>query len=193
MCNNYASHVPAQAVAEAAAAMDLSVSLESGNVPNLEPSDDIRIGDRAPLLIASEGGATLVVRPWAWKSPQGRPVFNFRSDGRRFSGAARCLIPADAFYEFTAAEPGQARKTKWRFCLTDEPWFWIAGLVRDRAFAMLTTEPGPDIAPFHDRQVVVLPRLAGADWLQLRRDEAELLRPAPAGSLTVEKVWPPAA
>ena len=101
MCNNYASHVPAQAIAEAAAAMDLSLSFEGGSVPNLEPSDDIRIGDRAPLLVASEGGAALVVRPWAWKSPQGKPVFNFRSEGRRFANSGRCLIPASAFFEFT--------------------------------------------------------------------------------------------
>lgn len=30
------------------------------------------------------------------------------------------------------------------------------------AFTLLTTEPGPDIAPIHDRQMVVLER---ADWL----------------------------
>ena len=30
------------------------------------------------------------------------------------------------------------------------------------AFTLLTTDPGPDVAPIHDRQMVVLDR---ADWL----------------------------
>jgi putative SOS response-associated peptidase YedK len=53
---------------------------------------------------------------------------------------------------------------------------------------MLTTEPGPDIAPYHDRQVVVLrPKDWGA-WLHLTRREAELLCPLEEGSLAVETV-----
>lgn len=53
------------------------------------------------------------------------------------------------------------------------------------AFTMLTTAPGPDIAPFHDRQVVVLPVHDWASWLYLDQPEADLLKPLPAGSLTV--------
>ena len=42
------------------------------------------------------------------------------------------------------------------------PFMAIAGIWRETkadrppTFAMLTTEPGPDVAPYHDRQVVVL-------------------------------------
>ncbi len=45
--------------------------------------------------------------------------------------------------------------------------------------------PGPNIAPFHDRQVVVLPVQEWASWLYLDKSEAELLKPLPARSLTV--------
>lgn len=131
--------------------------------------------------------------PWAWKSPHGPPVFNFRSDGRSFENSVRCLAPADGFFEFTAAEPGQKRKTKWRFTLDAEPVFWIAGIVKQGAFALLTTEPGPDIAPYHDRQIVVLDAQDAVAWLRLERPEPELLKPLPAGSLSVEKVFPLAA
>jgi putative SOS response-associated peptidase YedK len=55
---------------------------------------------------------------------------------------------------------------------------------------MLTTEPGPDIAPYHDRQIALLRRDQAMDWLDLVRPEAELLRPSLAGSLSVEKVFP---
>ena len=58
------------------------------------------------------------------------------------------------------------------------------------AFTMLTTEPGPDIAPYHDRQVVVLKPGDWAHWLFLTKPESELLRPLPKGSLEVETVRP---
>ena len=56
------------------------------------------------------------------------------------------------------------------------------------AFTILTTEPGPDVAPIHNRQVVVLDRGDWRAWLDLTRSESELLRPLPAGSLVVEQV-----
>jgi putative SOS response-associated peptidase YedK len=70
----------------------------------------------------------------------------------------------------------------------------IAGLWRDGeanqppSFTMLTTEPGFDVAPIHDRQVVVVPPQRWADWIYLSRPENELLAPCPAGSLRVEQV-----
>ncbi len=190
MCNNYASHVPANRIAAVFGEMGLPLRFEGGAVPNLEPRDDIRIGNTAPIATRSDPGPLLRQVKWAWTAPNGRPVFNYRSDGRRFAGADRCLIPADAFYEFTDPEPGQRRKTKWRFTVEGEPWFWIAGLVRNDAWAMLTTEPGPDIAPYHDRQIVVLRLDQAIDWLELTRPESALLAPALPGTLTVEKMFP---
>ena len=65
----------------------------------------------------------------------------------------------------------------------------IAGLWREdeeqRRFTMLTTEPGPDLEPFHDRQVAVLAPEEWEHWLYLDRPEGELLRPLPKGSLRV--------
>jgi putative SOS response-associated peptidase YedK len=75
------------------------------------------------------------------------------------------LIPASHFFEFTGVK---SPKTKWRFTKTGEDWFCFAGLWRPmpegarEAFTILTTEPRPDLAPIHNRQVVVLDR---ADWL----------------------------
>ena len=53
---------------------------------------------------------------------------------------------------------------------------------------MLTTSPGPDVAPYHARQVVVLPPADWSSWLYLTKPESELLRPLPQGSLRVETV-----
>jgi len=190
MCNNYASHVPANLLVEPFSETGITLRFDGGTVPNLEPRDDIRIGDTAPIVTRTDDGPLLRQMTWAWKEPGGRPVFNFQSDGRSFANSNRCLIPADGFYEFTDAELGQKRKTKWLFAMQDEPWFWIAGLVKNDAWAMLTTGPGPDIVPYHDRQIVLLRRDQAMDWLELTRPETELLIPAPAGTLTAEKVFP---
>lgn len=75
----------------------------------------------------------------------------------------------------------------------DEPIFCIAGIWREtddvgQAFTMLTMEPGPDIAPYHDRQIVILERDAWADWLDPSVSAKSLIRPLPAGTLNVEQV-----
>ena len=164
--------------------------------PNMEPRDDVRITDRAPIIrmSASErGAAEMVQRRWSWPGPGGRPVYNFRSDGREF-GSGRCLIVADGFYEFTAqADPKAKRKHKWLFTLKGEPWFAIAGLWRTNAdvgeaFTMLTAPPGPDVAPYHNRQIVVLPPSDFARWLDPAVPAAEVLRALPEGSLEVEQI-----
>ncbi|BCH29862.1 hypothetical protein MesoLjLc_17920 [Mesorhizobium sp. L-8-10] len=106
----------------------------------------------------------------------------------------RCLIIADGFYEFTdPAVTKKKRKDKWQFTKTDEPIFAIAGIWRDtkevgEAFTMLTMEPGPDIAPYHDRQIVILERGAWSDWLDSSVPTQSLITPLPAGSLQVEQV-----
>jgi putative SOS response-associated peptidase YedK len=56
------------------------------------------------------------------------------------------------------------------------------------AFTLLTTAPGPDVAPIHDRQMVVLERSDWSAWLELTGNEAELLRASSAGSLNIEQV-----
>ena len=53
---------------------------------------------------------------------------------------------------------------------------------------MLTMEPGPDIAPYHDRQIVILERDAWADWLDPSVPAQSLIRPLAAGTLQVEQV-----
>ena len=69
----------------------------------------------------------------------------------------------------------------------------IAGIWREtkddgEAFTMLTMEPGPDIAPYHDRQIVVIEREAWADWLDPSVSARDLIKPLPSGSLKVEQV-----
>jgi putative SOS response-associated peptidase YedK len=162
-------------------------------LPNLAPLDSIRITDPNAIIRGGAEGAELVVRRWSWPGAGGKPVYNFRSEGREFT-SGRCLIVADGFYEFTKpADPKQKRKDKWLFTKRDEPWFCIAGLWRStpevgEAFTMLTTEPCADVAPYHHRQIAVLGRGDWARWLDTAVPAREVLKPLPAGSLEVERV-----
>jgi putative SOS response-associated peptidase YedK len=190
MCNDFRFRPLSEQPFEEFRQVGIELVFPAGKA-NIEPRDDIRIGDSAPVITRAGDHVALTMTKWAWTSPQGRPVFNFRSDGRSFANSLRCVIPADGFYEFTDALPGQKRKTKWLFTMAESPAFWIAGIIRDGAFAMLTTAPGADIAPYHDRQIVLLEQGRALDWLDLTRPEAEILTALPAGSLSVERVFPP--
>ena len=162
-----------------------------GQASNFEPRPEIRMTEVAPIVRHVEGQAVVSMTQWAWRSPTGKPVFNYVSERHDFTRSDRVLIPADAFYEFTDALPGQKRKTHWKFTMPQSPVFWIAGVVKQGCWSMLTTEPGPDIAPYHDRQIVVLPGEQGRDWLDLTRPQSEILRAAPAGTLAVARDFPP--
>jgi putative SOS response-associated peptidase YedK len=195
MCNDYRLEVDASAIAEDFADLKIKIRFSEG-MPNIEARSDISITDIAPIVrtIDRERGAgDLVQRRWSWPGPSGKPVFNFRSEGREFT-SGRCLIVADGFYEFTKADdPRKKVKNKWLFTKRDEPLFCIAGIWRSdpkigEAFTMLTVEPGADVAPYHDRQIAVLDRSARTDWLDPSISAKSILKPLPAGSLRVEQV-----
>jgi putative SOS response-associated peptidase YedK len=188
MCNLYTQSKSPDEIARLFREAQIDLRFPEG-VPNLEPRD-IRITDPAPIVRPLGEGFDLVVRRWSWPGQGGKPVYNFRSDGREFS-TGRCLIVADGFYEFTTpTDPKQKRKDRWLFAPASGGLLAIAGLVRDdpgrgEAFTMLTTEPGPDVAPYHGRQVAVLRPDQWKSWLTYERPANQLLRPAPAGTLEV--------
>jgi putative SOS response-associated peptidase YedK len=191
MCNEYGNHVTYDQYIAAFSQIRLPLFVK-GNGPDLSPRNGIHIRDTAPIIRRGGDDVELTELTWAPRDRTKKPVFNFRSEGRRLGKTARCLIPASHFYEFTAPKDAkQKHKTKWRFALAGADWFCIAGLVRPDAidntdcFTMLTTAPGPDVRPYHDRQVAVLQPQDWRAWLDLERSEAEILRPLASGSLEV--------
>jgi putative SOS response-associated peptidase YedK len=193
MCNLYTQSKSVDEVARVFRELQMPLGFPEG-IPNLQPTD-IRITDPGPIVRAGGGGGGLemVVRRWSWPGPSGKPVYNFRSEGREFP-SGRCLIVADGFYEFTTpADPKQKRKDKWLFTDPNQRLLGIAGLVRDvpgigQAFTMLTTEPGPDVAPYHGRQVAVLKQHQWGDWLDPLAEVKGLIGPLPGGTLVVRQV-----
>lgn len=197
MCNEHRRAVALGEIADDFAQLRIPLRFPEGR-PNLAALDSIRITDPTAIIRAATGepgAAELVQRRWSWPGPGGKPVFNFRSEGREF-GSGRCLIVADGFYEYTSAEPAEAapkkraKKDRWLFTMRGENWFGIAGLWRatkdvGEACTMLTSEPGPDVAPYHDRQVVVLSRADWARWLDPAVPARDMLSPSPAGTFDV--------
>jgi putative SOS response-associated peptidase YedK len=188
VCNDFQRQIEWETYCKAMADAKLGMPAEA-SAAQLPPAADVRVNDLAPVMRPS--GNVVELTPMRWGFPPARaagaPLFNFRSDGRRFAPSKRCLVPASAFFEFTGS---RSPKSKWMFRLADHALFAVAGLWREAedgpgAFTMLTTKPGADVAPYHDRQIAVLAPRDWAAWLYLDRPEAELLRPLPAGSLIV--------
>ncbi len=128
----------------------------------------------------------------------GAPVYNFRSEKRSFT-SHRCLVLCDGFYEFTdPVDPSQKRLDKWLFTMKGRRWFSMAGIWRSyeggEAFSLLTMDAGPDIAPYHHRQIIPLAPERWVDWLDPAVPAEELLAWLPEGSLEVSQVYgkPPA-
>ena len=190
MCNLYTQSKSVDEIAAVFRELQMPLRYPEG-IPNLAPRD-IAITDPAPIVRAGAEPGTfeLVVRRWSWPMPNGKPVYNFKSEGRSFP-SGRCLALADGFYEFTAPkEPKQKTKDRWLFTATEHPLVAIAGLVRSNAtvgeaFTLLTGEPSDDVSPYHHRQVIVLPPTEWRAWLDGSGGEADLLKASAAGTLTV--------
>ena len=193
MCNDYEQHTSYAQYREAIRQLELTTP-STETAADLPQADDIRIGEMGSVLRAAGNGVELIQMKFGWPPPKPKaaPVFNFKSDGRHFDKSRRCLIILSGFFEFTGTK---YPKAKHRFTLKGSPVMAIAGLWSEAedgtlSFTMLTTEPGPDIEPYHNRQVCVLQPKDWAAWLFLTKPEAELLKPLPAGSLEVETVRP---
>jgi putative SOS response-associated peptidase YedK len=199
MCNDYRLEVEIASIMEDFDELEINIETPEG-IPNVEPRADIKMTDTAPIVRGIEGARAageLINRRWSWPGQNKKPVYNFRSEGREFA-SHRCLILADGFYEFTKPEdPRQKRQNKWLFTMQEHRWFCIAGVWRSHpeigeAFTMLTMDAGPDVAPYHHRQIIPLNRNQWADWLDPSVPAQKILRHLPAGSLPVTQVYPPA-
>lgn len=195
MCNDYRLEVDVASIAEDFEDLKIKIKFPEG-VPNVAPRTDVMITDPGVIVrTAGEGRGfgDLVQRRWSWPSQNGAPVFNFRSEGRDFR-SGRCLIVADGFYEFTRAQdPAKKRKDKWLFTRPGEKLLCIAGIWRahpdvGEAFTMLTTDPGPDLAGIHQRQVALLERDQWIDWLDPDIPAAQVLERLPVAGLVREQV-----
>jgi len=113
--------------------------------------------------------------------------------------SSRCLIPADAFYEWKKI----TAREKQPMCITmkDEEPFMFAGLFSVwknekgeelPSFTIITTEPNKLMSDIHTRMPVILHQKDFDEWLDRENKETgklkELLVPYPASEMTVYPV-----
>jgi putative SOS response-associated peptidase YedK len=160
-----------------------------------EPIFAIRLDAGTPELAEMKWG----FRPsWA---PAKRTCINIRSETaatspmfKRAYKTARCLIPADGFYEPDRSVPGKAYA--W-FRRPEDRLFYFPGLwtryESEPAFdncGLLTTRPNRIVGAYHARMPVVLGRAAAEFWLESTAVDrlAALLEPAADDALAARPV-----
>lgn len=153
----------------------------------------------SPVVVIREGRRILksmkwgLIPPWAKDPKIGAKCFNARAETvadkpafRDSFKTKRCLVPADAFYEWRVEEEyrkvtreekkqtgikeselptGKKRKQPYRFTIKGEKIFSLAGLWASwrnpwgeeiESFTILTTEPNNLLAQYHNRMPVIL-------------------------------------
>lgn len=112
-------------------------------------------------------------------------MINVRADNRRDPPQARGLVIFDRFYEYRGERPPKA---KFEFTPAVNEPLAFAAVRKDGRFALVTTDPGPDVEPIHNRQPVVVP---GPDWRQWLTEgawPAQLTAPSPAQTLRARQM-----
>lgn len=177
--------------------------------PELKPRYNVAPTQTVAVVRLNENGARGIamlrwglIPSWAKEAKIGAQMINARADTvaekpafRAAFKARRCVIPADGFYEWTAA--GKVKRP-WRILLGDPAHprpFAFAGLWerwRDPAaakdaplvetFTLITTDAAPAIAQIHHRMPVILTQRDEIDaWLDPAKtpapDAGKLLKP----------------
>lgn len=186
MCKDYALNFDTgQIVRELNAAGDGPATIWDGPPYHFAPQDHIRITDQGFLIRPENNCFRVEVLPWAWED-RDHYLFNLSVGNRSFANSRRCLIAATGFYGYTmATNPAGKPQDQHLFRLKDHAWFWIAGIIRHGAFAMLTAGPSPTMVQFRQAQPCILTPQEGLNWLQSSESVPSLMTPLPKNAFNV--------
>jgi len=195
MCGRYALVTPPDSLRQL---------LDFTNQPNFPARYNIAPTQPVQILRQPSGSRELATLRWGlipgWMKPEKvaeshqRPQHNARGETiaekpffRQAFSARRCLIPADAFYEWNP-------KTKQPYCVRryDEMPFMMAGIwefwegangSEIETCAVITTQANETLTHVHHRMPVMLAQSCWDDWLSAGERQLEkigaLLKPAP--------------
>jgi putative SOS response-associated peptidase YedK len=175
----------------------------------LPPRQNAAPTEHLPVLL-NEGPRRIellrwgLIPSWADDPSIGSRLINARAETlaekpsfRSALKSRRCLVLANAFYEWQKTEDG--KKVPYRIALkTGEP-FAFAGLWENwrdpsgqpvRTFTIITTEPNDLVAPIHNRMPAILLPEAEASWLGdngVSEDWKDMLGPYPADLMVAEE------
>lgn len=178
MCGRYTETAAFEELAER-----FDITLTQEEVEELRPSYNIAPSQQVPIVVSTDSGRALSLARWGFK-PHGMresklaPI-NARAETlltvqmfREAVRQARCLVPADGFYEWQAV-PGQKRKQPYYVKLKGGGLFAFAGLwspehpktASPPTCTIITTSANPLVAPIHNRMPVILDPSDEARWL----------------------------
>jgi putative SOS response-associated peptidase YedK len=183
---------------------------------NVAPSQQVyAIAERRPREEGVRGTRQLgsfkwgLVPSWAKDPSIGNRMINARAETlatrnayKRALTRRRCIIPADAFYEWQVQEvDGKKRKAPYVIRHRDSSPLAFAGLwevwhdAEDqplRTCVIITTDANKLLLPIHDRMPVILPPNVWDQWLDPENEDVErlqkLLVPAPAREFEVQEI-----
>jgi len=196
---------------------DLSVIIKSFDIQNVacdyRPGSNISPGQQIAAVLRTDNQNSLVnfhwglIPSWAKDPSIGNRMFNARAETiaekPSFKNAfqkRRCLIPADAFYEWQKL--GKVKKPL-RFSLKSCEPFGLAGLYETwfspeqkpvNTCTIITTEPNDLLRPIHDRMPVILSKDKEEYWMDPENEDQHgllsILKPYPPDEMTMSEVDP---
>src|SRR5262245_53996488 len=203
MCGRYGLGASSEVLAKA---------FKLASVPPLPPRYNIAPSQSVPVIRAEAGGGRQLhllqwglIPFWAEDPKIGNKLINARAESAADTPAfrfafrrRRCLVPADAFYEWQkrggAKQPYLIRRR-------DGQPFAFAGLWdswrdhqknRIESFTILTTDPNDVTRPLHNRMPAILDPDDYDAWLDPRQENVEqlklILKPAPAEDLIAHPI-----
>jgi putative SOS response-associated peptidase YedK len=201
MCGRYAITTAPEAV--------LKWFRISGPTPNFPPRYNAAPGQDLPVIrLHPETGERVLgelrwgLIPYWSKDPKiAWKCINARGETAKTAPAfrsayreRRCLVPANAFYEWKA---NGKTKQPYAIAMREREPFALAGLWENwrdpatqewlRTYTILTTRPNELVAPLHDRMPVIIAPGDYDQWLGDEPDPADLIRPYPADRMAA---WP---
>ena len=200
MCGRYAAFLPAEAI--------VALFHTEGATPNWAPTWNMAPTRDAPVVRRhpESGERRLDLLRWGliphWaKDPKAiRMSINARAETvsttpmfrDAYARGRRCLVPADAFYEWQVTPDGKIPHAIARadgqplvFAGLWEGWRGADGSVI-RSFVILTTIANDALRPLHERMPVVLEPADWSDWLG---EGAAEVAPLMRASATEFRVW----
>lgn len=170
---------------------------------NVAPSQEVGVIRRHPETgeLHEDSLVWGFVPRWTKDLRTARRTINARSETVRTSGMfrdsftrRRCLVPMDAFYEWSGEKPP---KQPWAIARRDGQEMLVGGVWDGwrapdgsilRTFAVITTDANETLQPIHHRMPVILDPTDVESWLG---DDAgvaaALMKPAPNDAL---RAWP---
>jgi putative SOS response-associated peptidase YedK len=160
----------------------------------------------APVIYQENGKVILTPMKWSYGQYSGRPIINARAETimskSMFQSSfvkRRCLIPANAYYEWKKEE-GTKKKTKFEIAVSQSKIFFMAGIYnvfkdsdgkQYTGYAIITTSANQTTASIHDRMPVIIEPGLEKFWMgqsfENINDMTDMLKPYNCKSMVLNE------